>query len=146
MIAAGLTLTLDVQGTAGQWVPRTTGEVRAQVVDALTPNFHVFDIQLRRETLLSDPENLYYWNWPYTAVVTLQTRESYGDASDVAAIVAHAFYDAAGSVPTSTVRGSGEQQGPAATYEGLQAGSALVWLAVAAAAVLVVLYVPRLRS
>lgn len=112
MVSAGSTLTFDVKGTAGQWLPRTAAEVRAQVVDALTLQFHVYNVAMERETFLSDPENLYYWNWPYTAVVTVQTRVGYGSVDHAAAIVANAFYQGAGTMPTVTARGSGPQQDP----------------------------------
>lgn len=112
MIAAGSTLTLDVKGTAGQWIPRTVAELRAVVIDALTPFLHVYDVSVTRESFLSDPENLFYWNWPYVAVVTVQTRQDHGKSEDVASIVAHAFYNGAGTLPSVTVRGFGPQQQP----------------------------------
>lgn len=145
MVPAGTMLTLDVKGTAGQWIPRTVAEVRSQVVNALTPNFHVFDVTLDRPSLLSDPENLYYWAWPYTGVVTLQTQEPYGSPTDVASIVAHEFYGAGGSVPTVTVQGYGPQQGKdKETGPGLGSVTAIV----VAVAVIVVAFIayPYLRS
>ena len=112
MLPAGTTLTFDVKGTAGQWIPRTVADVRAGVIDSLTPHAHVYDVSLTRESFLSDPENLYYWAWPYVAVVTLQSRMTYAHSDDLASIVAHAFYSAAGALPTVTARGYGPQQTP----------------------------------
>lgn len=115
MINAGQTLTFDVKGTAGQWIPRTVAELRAQVIDSLTPFLHVYDVSVTRESFLADPENLYYWAWPYVAVVTVQTRIAYASADDVASIVAHGFYNGGGTLPTVTTRGYGVQQLPDVT-------------------------------
>jgi len=112
MVPANTTFTLDVKGTAGQWLPRTVAELRASVIDSLTPFMHVYDVSVTRDSFLSDPENLFYWAWPYVAVVTVQTRVGYADVDDVASIVAHAFYSGGGRVPTVTVRGTGPQQNP----------------------------------
>lgn len=142
MIAAGTTLTLDVQGSTGQWIPRTVDEVRAIVLDALSLHFEVYDASFTRQTLLADPENLYYWNWPYVAVVTLQTREAYAESADVGSIVAHAFYTGAGTMPTVTTRGSGPQQLPSSTYTGLSS-TTLLFGALALAAVVIAM--PYLR-
>ena len=143
MIAAGSTLTLDVQGTVGEWLPRTADEVRGAVLGVLGGSFTVHDVQIERATFLSDPENLYYWAWGYKAIVTLTTREGYGDAADVGAIVANAFYQAGGVVPTVTVRGSGPQQGPATSYVGVDLSMTLVLAGLALLAVAFAVYGPH---
>lgn len=139
MIPAGTTLTLDIQGTTGQFVPRTASDVEVDVSNALTPYLDVYNIQITRGSLLSDPLRLYYWNWPYTAVVIVRTRVDHAEADDVATYVRTAFYSASGEMPTVTVRGSGPQQTPdVTTGPSLLSASALAVVALVAVAIIVV--------
>jgi len=142
MVPAQTTLTLDVKGQAGQWAPRSPGEVRGQVMNALTPYFHVYDVTLTTGTDTVFDTGFGFWNWTYAAVVTLQTREPYATVDDVASIVAHAFYNAAGTVPVVTTRDVGPQQGIDVDLSPswMSVGALLALGAVAVAAVI---YLPK---
>ena len=110
MVPAGSTLTLDVRGTATSWLPTTPAGIRAAALDDLSPFFDVPDLVLSSTSILGSQVTFPSFNYPYTGVLTLRTRVAYGDTDDVASIVANAFYNHAGSVPTVTVRGYGVQQ------------------------------------
>jgi hypothetical protein len=74
----------------------------------------VHDVTINREDTLFGPSAL-YWNWRYSAVVTVTTKAAYAKIEDVDSIVAHAFYEAGGELPTVTARGYEPAQGPGAT-------------------------------
>lgn len=110
MIDARETITFDVQGTTGAYLPRSVDSVRQVVIDNLTPFFDVQDVTMQTDAFTSDPFH-YISNWPYKAVVRVVTRDSYADVRDVDSIVAHAFYEGAGELPTVTARGLEAGQG-----------------------------------
>lgn len=95
-------LTLTVSGTTGEWLPRTVAYVRQTVIDNLSHFFDVEDVSMSTDAFLEDPVH-YVTTWPYTASVRVTVRSDYNDHRDVAAIVAHAFYEAAGGMPSVTV-------------------------------------------
>lgn len=117
MVTAGETITFDVQGTTGQWVPRTVAGVRQDAINALSPFFDVESVSVDSPSFLSDPIH-YVTNWPYRATVRATMRSDYGDVRDVDSIVAHAFYEAAGDLPTVTADHYEQGQGAASTTSG----------------------------
>lgn len=48
-----------------------------------------------------------YASWPYRAEIDLTTRVSYAQPDDAASIVANAFYQSAGALPSACVDGYG---------------------------------------
>lgn len=101
MVTAGSVITFAVNGTTGEYLPRSVGSVRALVIDGLTPYFDVEDVAFQTASLASDPFHALS-NWPYTATVRAVVRADYGDIRDVDSIIVHAFYDATGNEPTVT--------------------------------------------
>ena len=136
MVKAGSVITFTVIGTTGEYLPRAVGSVRAKVIDGLTPFFDVADVSFSTASLLADPFHSFI-NWPYTATVRATVRADYGDIRDVDSIVAHAFYNASGNVPTVTSAGlEPGQVGNTSTGVGLT--STLVLVAVILALVVAV--------
>lgn len=111
MIRNGQTLTFTVNGTTGQWLPRTVAGVRQDAIDALTPFFDVESVSVNSPSFASDPIH-YIANWPYTAYVRATVQADYGDVRDVDSIVAHAFYEATGEIPTVTADALEQAQKP----------------------------------
>lgn len=137
MIRHGIERTFDVQGQAGEFQPRTVAGVRSDVIDGLTPFFDVADVAIVTPSFLSDP-TAFFVDWRYAAVVRATPRADYGDVRDVDSIVAHAFYDAAGELPTVTARGLEAGQGKAQDTSGLSLTTALVLVAIGLVAVAVI--------
>jgi hypothetical protein len=99
MIAAGSSLTFTVRGTteASQWqVVFTPGMLRSGVVDVLS---RVLDV-VRVDVSSDDTIITGTLPWTYRADVQVRTRAAYAQSNDVAAIVANAFAQAGGNVPT----------------------------------------------
>lgn len=129
MIDAGRAITFDVQGTTGEYIPRSVSSVRAIVIDQLAPYFDVEDVAFQTSSVLSDPFHSLS-NWPYRATVRALPLADYGDVRDVDSIVAHAFYEAAGNLPTVTASGYETPQGPSDQRAGLSFGLGALLLVV----------------
>lgn len=145
MVNAGQRITFDVVGsTSTDWTTilgSTVQGVREIVVDTLSASFYVHDVTINREGTLFGPDAL-YWNWRYSAVVSLTTKTAYAKIEDVDSIVAHAFYEGGGELPTVTARGFEEGQGEGETsginWGGWLAGGGIVAALVAVAVLAVV--------
>lgn len=138
MIASGTAITFDVQGTTGPYLPRTVAAVRRIVVDELTPFFDVMDVSISTSSVLSDPAHALS-DWPYRATVQAIVRADYNTIRDVDSIVAHAFAEGAGEVPTVTANvGSDGSQGEADQRAGLSVGMAGLLLVAGLVAVAVI--------
>lgn len=129
MIQAGSTYTFDVQGTTGQWVPRTVAGVRADVLDQLSAYFDVEDVSIETTGFLSDPVH-YVTNWAYRSTIRASVRADYGDIRDVDSIIANAFYNATGDLPTVTAQGQEGNQSDASTTAPGSSLTSLAFLAV----------------
>lgn len=144
MVPAGTALVFDVQGTTGRFAPRTAADVEVGVSNWLRALMDVTDIQITRDSFLSDPLRLYYWNWPYTATVRATTKATYSAPRDAASIIVSAFRDATGEYPTVTVRGYDAPQG-----SDVSRGPSLIGvgslLALGAVAVAAMVYLPKPR-
>ena len=106
MIAAGTRVTINVQGQTSAWLPLTEANLRDGVIDGLSHTFTVNSVGIT-------PLGSVYvglQDWPYSARVNVTTRVSYAKAEDVASIVANAFYQAGGSLPTVNAEGYGPRQ------------------------------------
>ncbi len=123
MVNSGQRITFDVVGSVSGWIPSTVQGVREDVVSTLAANFAVHDVTINREDTLFGPSSA-YWNWRYNAVAVVTTKSAYAKVEDVDSIVAHAFYQGSGELPTVTARGYEPGQGPGAT-SGLDWGA---WL------------------
>lgn len=137
MIRNGTEITFDVQGTTGGILPRTIASVRQQTIDALTPFFDVANVSIKSASIISDPLHSLSL-WPYTAVVRATVQMDYSDVRDVDSIVAHAFYEGAGEVPTVTARGLEQGQEPGDDRTGFSLTTALVLVVVGLVALAVV--------
>jgi hypothetical protein len=97
-------------------------------------------VSLTSESFSDDPLRMFK-GVEYTAVVQGAPLSDYADPHDVASIVRHAFSDAAGAVPTVTVRGVDIPIGPPKKETpgvGLGMYAALAVIALVAIAVIVV--------
>lgn len=136
MIAAGTTITFTAKGTTGQWLPRTVAGVRQDVIDGLTPFFDVLTVVFDTKDSIVPFYNVA--NWGYTATIRATVRADYGDVRDVDSIVAHAFYDAAGDLPTVSAAGYEQAQGEEDQRTGFSLTTALVLGVVAIVAIAVI--------
>lgn len=135
MIRRGTELNFTVNGQAGQW-PRSVADVRSAVIDGLTPFFDVPDVPIVTPSFLSDPLD-YFINWPYTAKVRAIVKADYAEIRDVDSIVANAFYNAAGELPTVTEDSLEKGQGNPDSTKGISLTTALALVAVGLVAVAV---------
>lgn len=142
MVTAGTSLTLDVKGHTGQWLPRTSGELRANILNNLSPNFQVHDVVITSGGDNPLDTGFGLWNWDFTAVVTLTTNEAYNDSDNVASIVASVVNDASGTMPAVSVRGFGQQVTPDVNV-GPSWLSVTSLLALGALAIFAMVYWPR---
>lgn len=138
MIPAGTTITFQVAGSTGIGLTgfgTSPDSVRNDVTAYLSGFFDVYSVTVNAESLLQSAIE-FSWNWTYTATVTLGTREDYGSVDDIGSIVAHAFYQAGGALPTVSAPDYGEptqgqlpvNQGPnlGGFLQGLQGTTALL--------------------
>lgn len=142
MVRAGTALTVEVTGTAGSWWNPanafvTENGIVADVRAACLPymNVDTFTIDDRG---ISDVVE-----WTYRASLTIRPKADYGDADDLASIVAHAFYEATGYLPSATV-GPGSQPGlppPPINLPALGAWTTVLVVGVAVIAIVVVVKV-----
>lgn len=140
MIRRGTEITFTVNGQAGQW-PRSVADVRSAVIDGLTPFFDVADVTIPTPSFLSDPLD-YFINWPYTATVRVTVKADYAEPRDVDSIIAHAFYEAAGELPTVTANGLEQGQGNPTPTKGLSLTTALALVAAGLIALAVIKVAP----
>lgn len=136
MIASGKTITFSVNGQTGFW-PQSVASLRSGVIDELTPFFDVQDVSVKTRSFASDPVN-YVTEWPYEATVRAVTRSAYADIRDVDSIVAHAFYNAGGVLPTVTANGLELGQNDPDPTTGISLTTALIAVAVVLALFVVV--------
>lgn len=137
MVRNGQTITFDVQGSTGAYLPRTVNGVRQAAIDALTPFFSVQDVSIASSSFLSDPLHSLSL-WPYRATVRATVQADYADIRDVDSIVANAFYQAAGELPTVTANGYEASQGSADNRGGLSLTGAITLAAVGLVAIAVI--------
>lgn len=134
MVPAGQTIVFDVEGETGGWFPVDDTDLRAKVLAGLTPFFTVTEVAVTRGSTLSNVLEFQWYHWNYRAAVTLTTRVGYAALDDVRAVVAHAFYDAGGAMPTVTSPTYQESQGAGVTTTGPSMLGALGFSAVVALA------------
>lgn len=102
MVRAGTPLTIAVTGTAGSWWNPanafvTENGIKSDVRAGLNPYAYVDGIEIDDRGISDVVE------WDYRATVSLRPKGDYGDANDLASIVAHEFYEATGYLPSATV-------------------------------------------
>jgi len=102
MIAAGQRLAFDVVGVAGGWVPTTADDVRSDVIAELSSAFRVHN-------LLLEGQGSFYelLEWPYLSRVELSPIQGFATIEDAQSVIAHAFYEVTGNLPTVTDAGAG---------------------------------------
>lgn len=124
MIKKNTVITFDVKGSTGL-LPRTQNSVRQAAIDSLTPFFTVQALSVTAASFLSDPVHA-LTEWPYTATARVQVLADYADIRDLDSVIAHAFYDAAGRLPTVTAQRYEQGQADATPTSGLSLSTALV--------------------
>lgn len=112
MIPANTPITFTVVGDTAGLIPTSVDGVRGVVLDMLAPNFTVQNVLVTNLRTMMGGGGSLYWNWSYKATVRLTTRVEYRDIQDIDSIVAHAFYEAGGSLPTVTANGFEQGQDP----------------------------------
>lgn len=116
MIPGGTSLSYQITGQASVFSTffNDAAGVRSDVISALSAYFNVQNVTVDAESALEQYENLELTAWQYSATVTLVTRSDYGSVDDIGSVVAHAFFDATGYLPTVTNPDYGEpaQQAP----------------------------------
>lgn len=143
MIArSGVPLVIEVTGTAGSWWNPanafvTENGIKADVRASLLPFVYVDRLEIDDRGISDVVE------WDYGASLTVRPKADYGDGNDIASIVAHAFYEATGYLPSATV-GTGSQPplpGPPINIPALGAWATIAIVGVAIIAVVVVVKV-----
>jgi hypothetical protein len=107
MVRAGTALIVEVTGTAGSWWNPsnafvTENGIVADVRAGLLPYVYVDGIVIDDRGISDVVE------WDYRAQARIRPKADYGDANDLASIVAHEFYEATGYLPSATI-GPGSQ-------------------------------------
>jgi len=102
MIPAGQRLTFDVVGVAGGWIPTTADEVRSAAVHELSEAFTVRNVRVESQGAVYE-----MLEWPFLARVEVSPIQGFAELADAQSIVAHAFYEATGNLPTVTEAGGG---------------------------------------
>jgi len=148
MVRANTTITIDIVGQTGGWLPIDDTALRAGVLNALTPFFDVLSFTITRGSLISNVLDFQWFHWNYGAVLVIKTRVDHNDPDDIRSIVAGVFYDQGGAMPTVTLRTFGETQGPGVSQTGLGlldllTGSTVLLVVGAALLVYVVAYGPN---
>lgn len=117
MVPANTVIVFDVQGQTGGFIGVSEADLRAGVLDGLTPFFTVQEASITSGSLLQDVLAFRY-HWFYSARVVIKTRVDYNQLDDVRAVIAHAFFEAGGAFPTVTSPSYQESQGAANTETG----------------------------
>jgi hypothetical protein len=138
MVRAGTSLIVEVTGTAGSWwnpanAFETENGIKADVRAGLLPYAYVDGIDIDDRGITDIVE------WDYRATVRLRPKADYGNANDLASIVAHMFYEATGYLPSATV-GQGSQPslpGPPIDLPSIGAWATVLVVGIAVIAVVV---------
>lgn len=102
MIAAGQRLAFDVVGVAGGWLPTTVDEVRSGAVAELSSAFRV------RNLVVENTAEMYEMlEWSFLARVEVEPIQGFATIEDAQSVVAHAFYEVTGNLPSVTDAGEG---------------------------------------
>ena len=102
MIAAGQRLAFDVVGVAGGWLPTTADDVRSDVIAELSSAFRIHN-------LLLEGQGSFYevLEWPYLSRIELSPIEGFATIEDAQSVIAHAYYEVTGNLPSVTDAGAG---------------------------------------
>lgn len=144
MIAKGTRIRFDVRGSAGEWLPRTVDDVRQIAINSMSAYVTVESVGLTRTDNALWRE---YWDWGFTADVSVRTLYDHASIADVVLIVREAFKLASGETPTVTAIGypeTGAQPGgyqPGGTKE--PPPNTLSWMLFGLAAIAVAVYVAK---
>lgn len=141
MVEAGEPLTFDVAGSSSI-LPHTADGIRDDAIQELDAWFSDVLVSITTPSFTDDPLRIFK-GLQYTAVVVATPRADYGDPHDVASLVRHAFYNAAGQLPTVAVRGVDPDLGPPTKETPGTNITLIVGLAAAALVALAVVSVSR---
>jgi hypothetical protein len=104
MVPARSLLTLNVTGQAnGLYADREA--LRSGVIGLLSRHFDVITASVTTGSLFSNAIGFEWVFYQYTARLEIRTRGAYAEARDVASVVANAFYQTGGELPTVSVAG-----------------------------------------
>lgn len=113
MVEKGQSIRFQVQGniTVSLFGNSTASEVRKAAANELGQYFDVKDLTLTVNGIVDTLVRFEWLTSPYEARLTVATRSAYGTAGDVGSVVAHAFYNATGSLPSVSIVGVDQAQG-----------------------------------
>ena len=111
MITRGTVMVFDVAGSSAAFPPYTADGVRSDAIDELANYFDQIQVSVTTPSFSDDPLRAFK-PLQYQAVVSAAPLADYADPHDVASVVRNAFYNAAGAVPTVSVRGTDVPIGP----------------------------------
>lgn len=98
MITRGTMIEFTVQGSTGEWIPRTVDDVRSQAIAFMRPYFSVESVGVTRTSNAFFRE---YWDFGYDANVRVRTLSDHSGIAELTKIVADAFTYAAGEPATA---------------------------------------------
>jgi len=136
-IMAGTSVQFEINGSTGEWIPRTEDDVRSMAVRSLSQYGVVTSLTIvRQSSRMLAP----FWDWRYRADLRMTTKYGHAKIEDLNAIVRAAFWDATGEPPTVTsptygqIQGTGvEDESPDPTNKLLGFGAVTIVAAVAVA-------------
>jgi hypothetical protein len=99
MITAGTPVSFQLSGQVriGVFTPWTDAEdVRAGIINAMTPNLRIYSVTVRPTSFVA----VGALDWSYTASVVVASKVDHGMVDDIGSIVANAFWQVTGDVPT----------------------------------------------
>lgn len=109
--------------------------LRGEVIAVLSQRVDVIDVAIETgDTIITGT-----LPWSYTARVRVRTRVAHAQASDVGSIVANAFYQGSGTMPTVTIGSGGLGSGELPRTPGQLPGIPVTTTIVVAAVALLVL-------
>lgn len=118
MVRAGTSLTFQVQGQTASYLPPDSSSLRASVIAFLSAYFFVEAVEVTTRGAAGRIMAGEFWNYDYSAIVTVSPRSDYGAVRDVGSVIQHAFYAASGGMPTvstdfnETIGGTGSTPTP----------------------------------
>lgn len=125
MLAHGTTVIFDVQGSTGGYLPIDDTDLRTAIIGNLAAFFEVLSVAIVKGSTLANIIDFQWLHWNYSATVIVRTRIDYALVDDLRGVIATAFYDAGGAVPSVTIRTVDDAQAPAITNQGVDFGSAI---------------------
>lgn len=104
MISRGTSIEFTVQGSTGEWIPRTVDDLRSNAIDEMSADFVVNSVGITRTSNSIFRE---YWDWGYSANVRATTIADHAGIAELIKVVSDAFASASGEPCTVQATGYG---------------------------------------